>query len=111
MIYITGDTHRDFARVEEFCEEYGTTEDDILIILGDVGINYYLDDRDDEIKEELSQLPITLLCIHGNHEERPNLLIVIPKDVEEDLSSLKKITQTFFLQKMERFTILTEEKR
>ena len=50
MVYITGDTHRDFARVEEFCEEYGTTEDDILIILGDVGINYYLDDRDDEIK-------------------------------------------------------------
>ena len=29
---------------------------------------------DDEIKEELSQLPITLLCIHGNHEERPEFI-------------------------------------
>ena len=74
MVYITGDTHREFERVEEFCEEYGTTDDDVLIILGDVGINYYLDDRDNEVKEELSQLPITLLCIHGNHEERPELI-------------------------------------
>lgn len=23
------------------------------------------------MKEELSQLPITFFCIHGNHEERP----------------------------------------
>lgn len=74
MIYITGDTHGDFERVEEFCEEYETTEDDILIILGDAGINYYLNERDDELKEELGQLPITLFCIHGNHEERPELI-------------------------------------
>ena len=33
MVYITGDTHREFERVEEFCEEYGTTDDDVLIIL------------------------------------------------------------------------------
>ena len=31
MIYITGDTHGDFDRIEEFCELYGTTqEDDIM---------------------------------------------------------------------------------
>ena len=48
MAYITGDTHRDFDRVEKFCEENGTTADDVLIILGDAGINYYLD-RDDEV--------------------------------------------------------------
>ncbi|GAA4077099.1 metallophosphoesterase [Amphibacillus indicireducens] len=38
--------------------------------MGDVGVNYYLDANDDQLKEELSQLPITFFCIHGNHEER-----------------------------------------
>lgn len=72
MIYITGDTHGHFEHIQEFCELHQTTrEDDMMIILGDAGINYYLDASDDRLKEKLSQLPITLFCIHGNHEERP----------------------------------------
>ena len=71
MVVLTGDTHRDFGRIFDFCEEYGVTKEDVLVILGDAGINYYLDDSDDLLKQELSQLDITLLCVHGNHEERP----------------------------------------
>lgn len=71
MIIITGDTHRDFERIFDFCEEIGTTPDDVLIILGDAGINYFLNESDYDLKRELSGLPVTLLCIHGNHEERP----------------------------------------
>lgn len=41
MIYITGDTHGDFRRVGELCYFTETTKDDILIVLGDAGINYY----------------------------------------------------------------------
>ena len=74
MIYITGDTHRDFARIFDFCRENETTADDVLIILGDAGINYFLDDSDRELKEELSTLDLTLFCVHGNHEERPFLI-------------------------------------
>jgi len=72
LIYVTGDKHRVFDSVEEFCDMYDTNEEDILIILGDAGINFYLDESDEEIKEYLYQLPITLFCIHGNHEERPD---------------------------------------
>ncbi len=71
MIYITGDTHGDFERVREFCYKYKTTREDILIVLGDTGINYHLDERDYILKNSLRQLQITLFCIHGNHEERP----------------------------------------
>lgn len=72
MIYITGDIHRNFDRIEDFCREHNTTTDDILIILGDAGINYYCDSRDRMLKDRLiKNLPITLFCIHGNHEERP----------------------------------------
>lgn len=72
MVILTGDTHGVFDEIYDYCEEYETTNDDIMIILGDAGINYYLDNRDYSLKEELSQLPITLFCIHGNHEERPH---------------------------------------
>ena len=71
MIYLTGDTHGNFDRIKRFCELNNTTKDDVLIILGDAGINYYLNKRDYKLKQELQNLPITLFCIHGNHEERP----------------------------------------
>lgn len=70
MIYITGDTHGNFQRIKEFCQEQKTTTNDYLIILGDAGINYF-GDHDNKLKEELTKLPITFLCVYGNHEERP----------------------------------------
>ncbi len=74
MIYITGDIHGQEERISEisaFCRENNTTRDDILIVLGDVGVNYWLDSRDDAVKEMLSEIPITFVCIRGNHEARP----------------------------------------
>ena len=65
MFYITGDTHRDFTIVHNLPK--GST----LIILGDVGINYFLNEEDKELKEYLNSLDITFLCVQGNHEERP----------------------------------------
>lgn len=70
MIYITGDTHGNFQRIKEFCQEQQTTTNDYLIILGDAGINYF-GDQDNKLKEELTKIPITFLCVYGNHEERP----------------------------------------
>lgn len=70
MIYITGDTHRDFRRIAYFCDTVGTRTEDILIILGDAGINYFGGQKDREFKRMLSKLPVTLFCIHGNHEQR-----------------------------------------
>lgn len=74
MIYITGDTHGDFIGVKLFCEKFNTSKEDILIILGDAGINYDLGLRARQLKNQLDYLPITLFCIHGNHEERPYLV-------------------------------------
>lgn len=71
MIYITGDTHGDFNRISLFCHMNKTSKEDILIILGDAGINYYLNKRDRKLKEQLSILPITLFCLKGNHEKYP----------------------------------------
>lgn len=75
MIYLTGDTHGYFSRVEMFCREKNTSCEDILIILGDAGINIDLGRRDLRVKEYTEQLPITLFCIHGNHEQRPYVIL------------------------------------
>ena len=73
MYYITGDTHGDFKRILSFCDAQSfAPERDTLIIMGDAGLNYYGDDRDMALKAKVSRLPITLLCIHGNHEMRPD---------------------------------------
>ena len=71
MIYITGDTHGNFDRVVAFCKKMNTTKEDILIVLGDAGINYFGGKKDIILKNILANLPITLFCIHGNHEMRP----------------------------------------
>ena len=74
-IFITGDTHGDFRRIADFTGQYNTTTDDIMIILGDAGINYFGDTRDVNLKRMLSTLPITLFCVHGNHEMRPQKVL------------------------------------
>ena len=80
MFYITGDTHGSFERIYEFCYRFKTTKEDVMIILGDAGINYYEGKRAEEQKKMLDDFPITLFCIHGNHEQRP---YVIPGYHEE----------------------------
>ena len=67
MIYITGDMHREFYRLHDIEKN----KDNMLIILGDAGINYYLDERDKLLKEQLNSYNIKLFCVQGNHEERP----------------------------------------
>ena len=74
MIYVTGDTHGKFQRITDFCEHEKTSCEDIMIILGDAGINYNGWVLDREKKELLKTLPITLFCIHGNHEQRPDTI-------------------------------------
>ena len=74
MIYLTGDTHGRFERIGIFCDKMQTSRDYILIILGDAGINFHAGALDILRKEYLAKLPITLLCIHGNHERRPESL-------------------------------------
>lgn len=67
MIYITGDTHREFYRLHDIEKE----KNNMLIILGDTGINYYLDESDKKLKEQLNSYNMKLFCVQGNHEERP----------------------------------------
>ena len=80
MVYYTGDIHGDPMRLEVFCQRWNLSGNDILVLLGDVGANYYTGKRDDEAKRRLNGLGPTIFCIHGNHEMRPESLITYRED-------------------------------
>lgn len=72
-VYVTGDTHGNFDWLPGWCEDYATTKNDLLIIMGDAGFMYYGQDkaREKYIKKAVEDCPITVLCVRGNHESRP----------------------------------------
>lgn len=74
MIYITADPHGDFRAIKRFATANGLTADDTVVVLGNAGANYYMNERDRQTKKAVSKIPATLLCIHGNHEARPQSL-------------------------------------
>ena len=80
-VYVTGDIHRDLKRVASICHELQTTQDDILVLLGDPGINLYSAEESLPHKEFLHKLPITLLCLRGNHDRNPEEMDVFQKTI------------------------------
>lgn len=71
-IFLTGDCHGDVTWLPDFCKDNNTTIEDYIVLLGDVGINFFFDGRDKKAKKIMSKCPITFICIHGNHEARPS---------------------------------------
>ncbi len=75
---ITGDTHGtiDIGKVVKFfgdhMDEY--TDDDYLIICGDVGVCGFNPDMEKETRRILRELPVTVLFVDGNHEHHQRLI-------------------------------------
>lgn len=72
MIYVTGDTHRDFSRFNEdsFPVQKEMTRDDTVIICGDFGGIWdgYLSRNEKSVLENLMEKPFTIVFCDGNHE-------------------------------------------
>ena len=47
--FLTGDCHGEFEKIEFFCRHRQTSRDDYMIILGDAGINFCMDSRDEKL--------------------------------------------------------------
>ena len=71
MVYITGDIHGSADPLYDLFGRFHPTEEDIIVLLGDVGVNYTGQMRDRLLKQELCEMKSTFFCIHGNHENRP----------------------------------------
>lgn len=77
MIFVHGDTHgyaKAFKEINNKLHFTEATEEDTLIILGDVGANYWGDKRDIYTKRLIRNMRPTVLCLQGNHEKRPRAI-------------------------------------
>ena len=80
---VTGDTHGTFTRFANLPEE----EEIGMIVLGDFGINFYLNKTDIRKKKEIcANYPnITFYCVRGNHEARPQDIPGMTKQFDENV--------------------------
>ena len=73
--YVTGDTHRDFSRFKNYSDADKQDENLGVIILGDAGLNYMIEQwwPDYHVKNSLKKkYKFTIYCVKGNHEARPS---------------------------------------
>lgn len=67
--YITGDCHGDLSRFFYYDKKYNFQKNDVVICLGDIGLNYYLNQRDYKNKEKLKNTNLIYFIVQGNHEK------------------------------------------
>jgi len=70
--YITGDTHKDFSRFQNYPAELKEDPESAVIVLGDAALNWTLDENDSHMKNYLSnRYNFRIYLVRGNHEARP----------------------------------------
>lgn len=83
---VTGDTHGQImTRLMNISTADYPAEETALIILGDAGINFYLNKTDEKNKKTINSQGFTLYCVRGNHEERPENLGYIEHWYDENV--------------------------
>lgn len=73
-VFITGDKHGrldDYDTLIAKLKYLEIKEDDLIVILGDAGINYDNGEHDHELKEKLKESKCKFFIVQGNHEQRP----------------------------------------
>lgn len=93
MIVYTGDIHGDVTPIHNYVYALRQKRErvpDTIVILGDVGANYFLNGRDNTTKRKLNKLGVDIFCIHGNHEARPQ---TIEGYIEEDFKGAPVFVQ------------------
>ena len=87
---VTGDTHSDFTRFRNYDEKVRTDPYTAVIILGDAGLNWSLDENDSHMKNMLTKrYKFRIYCVRGNHEARPQnvpgMHLIYDEDVGGDV--------------------------
>lgn len=85
---VTGDTHGlVIPRLDQINKTYPDyiPQETAVIILGDAGINFYLNKTDKKLKKAISETGYIIYCLRGNHEQRPELIPGMTEKFDSDV--------------------------
>lgn len=108
---IRGDCHGNINWIKNLSSRFSSFKPTStgVIILGDTGINFYLDERDIFKKEILNQSEYAYYLVRGNHEQRPELLkdiiSIFDENVDGEIYVEPKFTNIRYLKDGGKYVI------
>lgn len=81
--HICGDLHGNLSRLYHL--KFDNPEEHGIIILGDFGLNYYLDESENFKKQSLNNKGFKVYAVRGNHEMRPKEVFGMTKVFDPDV--------------------------
>ena len=99
-LIFTGDTHGGFAAItrtsdiQQNMPEY-KPEETMIVVLGDTGLNYWLNNTDKKYKKLLNSMNYHIYCVRGNHEQRPELIEGMALVNDENVNNVVYMEEAF----------------
>ena len=99
-LIFTGDTHGGFAtitrisNIQQNMPEY-KPEETMIVVLGDTGLNYWLNNTDKKYKKLLNSMNCHIYCVRGNHEQRPELIEDMTLVNDENVNNVVYMEEAF----------------
>lgn len=86
LIYVTGDCEGVFDKIVNHCDRFQTSKsNDVMIILGDHGLNYFGEKESRQMKKMVSKLPLTFVLVRGNHDRRPSPTFHYERNIDNEM--------------------------
>lgn len=70
-------------------------EETIIVILGDAGLNFWLNNTDKKYKKLLNSMNYHIYCVRGNHEQRPELIKSMVLVNDENVNNVVYMEEAF----------------
>lgn len=99
-LIFTGDVHGGFAAIirisdiQQNMPEY-KPEETMIVILGDTGLNFWLNNTDKKYKKLLNSMNYHIYCVRGNHEQRPELIKSMVLVNDENVNNVVYMEEAF----------------
>lgn len=99
LIY-TGDVHGGFAAITRISNiqrnipDY-KPEETMIVILGDSGLNFWLNNTDKKYKKLINSMNYHIYCVRGNHEQRPELIKSMVLVNDENVNNVVYMEEAF----------------
>ena len=99
-LIFTGDMHGGFAAITRIINIQRNTpeykpEETMIVVLGDTGLNYWLNNTDKKYKKLLNSMNYHIYCVRGNHEQRPEFIDSMTLINDENVNNVVYVEEAF----------------